>query len=188
VSAGSEEKGDLAERERQLLRGLVRVNNLDREALIAGLLRTCGCVRWAHDVADDGPFADLAELWSSAERHWQTATREELLEAFSHHPRIGDPTSAKAPHDAKAHGWASKEQAGAASASDNVKMQLAAGNRVYEERFGHVYLVCATGKTAEEMLALLNTRLTHDAAAELAIAQGEQQKITRIRLERWLSE
>jgi 2-oxo-4-hydroxy-4-carboxy-5-ureidoimidazoline decarboxylase len=174
--------------QRRMVLGLIRINNLDREALLEGLLRTCGCVRWARDVADDGPFSEVAELFSSAERHWQTATRDELLEAFSHHPRIGDPTSAKAPHDAKAHGWASKEQAGAAAASDNVKMQLAAGNRAYEERFGHVYLVCATGKTAEEMLVLLNTRLTHEAAEELAIAQGEQQKITRIRLERWLSE
>lgn len=176
------------DRELVLTRGLIQINNLDREALVAGLLRTCGCARWAQDVADDGPFSDVAELFSSAERHWQTANEQELLEAFSHHPRIGDPTSAKAPHDAKAHGWASKEQAGAASASDNVKMRLAEGNRAYEQRFGHVYLVCATGKTAEEMLALLETRLTHEAAEELAIAKGEQQKITRIRLERWLSE
>ena len=168
--------------------GVDRLNALRSDLAIAGFLRTCGCVRWAEEMADARPFSDPEAVFAAARDKWRTATQPERLEAFAHHPRIGDPGSAKTANDAQGHAWASKEQAGAAAASDDVKSSLQAGNRAYEAKFGHVYLVCATGKSAKEMLALLTERLTHTPDEELRIAAGEQEKITRIRLERWLSE
>ena len=168
--------------------GVDRVNALAPAEAIAGFLRTCGCVRWAEEMTAARPFADADAVYAAAREKWRHATKAELLEAFAHHPRIGDPGSAKTTNDAQGHAWASKEQAGATNASDDVKSKLAAGNRAYDAKFGHVYLVCATGKSAEEMLAILTARLEHAADEELAIAAGEQEKITRIRLERWLSE
>lgn len=168
--------------------GVDTLNALTADEATAGFLRTCGCARWAREMAAARPFTDAAQVFATARDKWRTATQAELLEAFSHHPRIGDPGSAKTANDAQGHAWASKEQAGAAAATDAVKAALAEGNRAYDAKFGHVYLVCATGKSAEEMLAILTERLAHDAAEELAIAAGEQEKITRIRLERWLSE
>ena len=168
--------------------GIDRLNALSAEEARAGFLRTCGCGRWAEEMSAARPFVDDEAVFAAARETWRLATRTELLEAFSHHPRIGDPGSAKTANDAQGHAWASKEQAGAAGASDDVKTKLAAGNRAYDAKFGHVYLVCATGKSAEEMLAILTERLEHTADEELAIATGEQEKITRIRLERWLSE
>ncbi len=165
-----------------------RLNALPVAEATAGFLRTCGCVRWAEEMSAARPFASAEAVFAAARDKWRTATPTELLEAFAHHPRIGDPGSAKTANDAQGHAWASKEQAGAAAASDDVKGQLAAGNRAYDAKFGHVYLVCATGKSAEEMLAILTERLGHTADEELAIAAGEQEKITRIRLESWLSE
>lgn len=168
--------------------GVETLNALPTSEATAGFLRTCGCARWAAEMAAARPFVDAEAVFATARERWRTATKAELLEAFSHHPRIGDPGSAKTANDEKGHAWASKEQAGAATATDDVKLALAAKNRAYDAKFGHVYLVCATGKSAEEMLAILTERLDHDADQELAIAAGEQEKITRIRLERWLSE
>lgn len=168
--------------------GVARLNARSEEAAREGLLRTCGSSRWVTAMIAERPFRDAAHLFSAASRHWKDSTRADLLEAFAHHPRIGDAASAKTPNDARGAAWAAKEQAGAASGSDETKQRLAEGNRAYEARFGHVYLVCATGKSAEEMLALLTARLRNGATEELAIAAGEQEKIAHIRLERWLSE
>jgi 2-oxo-4-hydroxy-4-carboxy-5-ureidoimidazoline decarboxylase len=171
-----------------MVKGIDRINALSTEEAQAGFLRTCGCLRWAAELAAARPFVDEAALFAKAHEAWAKATREELLEAFAHHPRIGDPGSAKTANDAKGHAWASSEQAGVATAEDEVKRRLAEGNRAYDAKFGHVYLVCATGKSAAEMLAILDERIGHTASEELSIAAGEQEKITRIRLERWLSE
>ena len=168
--------------------GVDRLNALSGDEARAGFLRTCGCARWAEEMAGARPFADEEAIFGAALEKWRIATRAELLEAFSHHPRIGDPGSAKTTNDAQGQAWARKEQAGAASASDDAKARLTAGNRAYDAKLGHVYLVCATGKSAEEMLAILTERIAHTPDEELAIAAGEQEKITRIRLERWLSE
>lgn len=118
------------------------------------------------------PFKDADEVFESAERIWWDLVREDWLEAFLAHPRIGE----------KGNAAESREQAGAASASDDVKTKLAEVNRAYEARFGWIYLVCATGKTAEEMLAIAQSRLTNDPDAELKIAAAEQAKITKLRL------
>jgi OHCU decarboxylase len=129
------------------------------------------------------PFGTLHVLLHTAEELWWSLGTDDWREAFDYHPRIGE-QSAAAPQSARAQDWSADEQRGAASGGEDVRRELAEGNREYERRFGHIYLVCATGKSAEEMLTLLRTRLTNDPATELRVAAGEQAKITRLRLEK----
>ncbi|MEO8359081.1 MAG: 2-oxo-4-hydroxy-4-carboxy-5-ureidoimidazoline decarboxylase [Vicinamibacteria bacterium] len=153
----------------------------------AALFRCCGCAGWAHAVVVARPVGSAADLMAAAEREWARASRQDILEAFSHHPRIGDRESLKTRFPLT-HGWSNEEQAEASLAAENVLDELAQGNREYEKRFGHIFIVCASGKTAGEMLALLGARLSNEPAFELKVAAGEQMKITRLRIERLLSE
>ena len=157
------------------------------EVLAPALLRCCGSARWARAMTAARPFRMPAALLARAEGEWSKASREEILEAFSHHPRIGDRESLWARFPAT-HAWSAAEQSGAAAADEKVLDDLAEGNRAYEARFGHLFIVCASGKTAVEMLALLQARLGNEPEAELKIAAGEQGKITRLRLEKLLQE
>ncbi len=147
------------------------------------LARCCGSRRWVEAMLGQRPFRDAAHLYQCASDCWRELGREDWLEAFSHHPRIGEPRSAPA-LDATQREWARKEQSGAAEAEASVRAALAEGNRQYEAKFGHVFLVCATGKSGAQMLDLLKKRLKNDAETELAVATGEQEKITRLRLEK----
>lgn len=122
-------------------------------------------------------------MFETAQRIWWRLSEADWLESFAAHPRIGDLETIRAKFATTA-AWTSREQAGAIGASDEVLQNLALGNREYEERFRYIFIVCATGKTAEEMLAILRGRLANDREAELKLAAGEQMKITRIRLER----
>lgn len=167
--------------------GLARLNALADADAVAGFLRCCGSARWATEMSHARPYASADELFAKALDRWADASTDEQLEAYAHHPRIGAIGSQRAGGEATA-AWAKGEQRGASVASDDVKERLAAGNAAYEAKFGHVYLVCATGKTGDELLAILEERLTHDAETELRIAAEEQAKITRIRLEKWLNE
>lgn len=161
-------------------------NQLDNEPAVDELLRCCGSLRWATIMASSRPFQSEQDLYDAAERVWKSLTREDWLEAFGHHPRIGDVESLKSKF-ASTRTWASNEQAGAAVATDELLVALAEGNRAYEERFGYIFIVCATGKSADEMLALLRDRLDNDPKAELPVAAREQSKITRLRLEKLLA-
>ncbi|HWM84916.1 MAG TPA: 2-oxo-4-hydroxy-4-carboxy-5-ureidoimidazoline decarboxylase, partial [Kofleriaceae bacterium] len=144
--------------------------------LAAELARVCASPRWAALVAEGAPYPDLASLMAAADRVWRKLDREDWLAAFAAHPRIGDKGGSA---------WSQREQAGATRAAPAVLTAMADGNRAYEARFGHVYLVCATGRSAEEMLADLESRMTNDAQAELRVAAEEQRKITRLRLVKW---
>jgi 2-oxo-4-hydroxy-4-carboxy-5-ureidoimidazoline decarboxylase len=124
------------------------------------------------------PFASDAALFDAATRFWRALGRADRLEAFSQHPRIGDRAGSQ---------WSMQEQAGAAGASPATRVALVDGNRAYEKRFGHVFLICATGLPADTMLAELRRRMQNDPAKELEIAAGEQEKITRLRLEKLVS-
>jgi 2-oxo-4-hydroxy-4-carboxy-5-ureidoimidazoline decarboxylase len=137
-------------------------------------------------MASARPFADLPELLSEAERVWNALGPADWLEAFSHHPRIGDLRAKFGTPDPRVAKWAAQEQKGAAGASEETLRRLADGNAAYERKFGYIFLVCATGKTAEEMLGLLESRLGNEPGRELGIAASEQAKITRIRLEKLL--
>jgi 2-oxo-4-hydroxy-4-carboxy-5-ureidoimidazoline decarboxylase len=133
------------------------------------------------------PFADRVQLLAFADALARDLSRADWLEAFSHHPRIGDVAALREKFAATA-AWASQEQRGAAAASDATLEALARGNRTYEERFGYIFIVCATGRSADEMLALLEARLHNDPADELGFAAAEQMKITRLRLEKLLED
>ena len=149
----------------------------------AALLRCCGSRRWADAMLARRPFASMADLLAAADAVWAGLDRADWLEAFAAHPRIGDLGGLRKKFAATAH-WSAGEQAGVAGAAEAVLRDLADGNRRYEERFGHIFIVCATGKTAAEMLRLLRARLPNEPAAELAVAAAEQAKITRLRLEK----
>jgi OHCU decarboxylase len=138
----------------------------------------CGAARWVAEMVARRPFGSLEELLASADEVWWSLEPDDWREAFAHHPRIGE----------RAAGWAAGEQAGVAGASGDVRDELAAANRAYEARFGHIYLVRATGRSAEELLALARARLANDAESELRVAAEEQRQITRLRLEKLFTE
>ena len=141
----------------------------------------CGSTSWAQGMVDRRPFGTLGVMLHEADELWWSLSPGDWREAFDHHPRIGERTSAVAQGERAAR-WSAGEQQGVGDAAADVRQALADGNREYEARFGHIYLVCATGKSAEEMLALLRSRMQNDSATELRVAAGEQAKITRLRL------
>jgi 2-oxo-4-hydroxy-4-carboxy-5-ureidoimidazoline decarboxylase len=162
---------------------IAEINTWNEAEARTALLRCCGSTRWAARMCTLRPFADRSALFTAAEAVWRGLSREDWLEAFAAHPRIGDLDSLRHKFAATAE-WASGEQAGARGASEEVLHALAEGNRAYETRFGHIFIVCATGKSAAEMLALLRERLNNTPEEELRVAAAEQEKITRIRLEK----
>ena len=158
-------------------------NILPGEEALSTLLRCCGAARWAQGMLAARPFPDRKTVLAASEGTFANLTASDWLEAFRHHSKIGDIDSLRQKFAATAD-WASNEQAGARDAAEAVLHDLAAGNAAYEARFGFIFIICATGKSAAEMLAALRERLPNDAATELQIASGEQQNITRLRLEK----
>jgi 2-oxo-4-hydroxy-4-carboxy-5-ureidoimidazoline decarboxylase len=157
----------------------------DHEA--AMLLRgCCGATAWVQEMIAQRPFHTLQRLFDAAESIWWSLTPDDWREAFDHHPRIGERSSV-ASQTETARAWSAAEQGGASAAGDATRQALADGNREYERKFGHIYLVCATGKSAEELLAILRGRLQNDPVTEMRVAAREQVKITRLRLEKLFS-
>ena len=164
---------------------LAEFNALPIATAHAKLMDCCGCERWAAIVSAERPFADANALFEAADHHWRSLERTGWLEAFSHHPQIGE----KAASGSESHRrWTAGEQAGARDAAADVKTRLAEGNRSYFNKFGYIYIVCATGKSAEEMLALLEERLHNDPARELPIAAEQQRQITRLRMQKLIAD
>ena len=147
------------------------------------LVSCCGASAWVQGMLDRRPFTTLAVMLHVADEVWWSLTPDDWREAFDHHPRIGE-TTAAASQSTQARGWSAAEQRGVSVADADVRAALAEGNREYERRFGHIYLVCATGKTAGEMLELLQARLRNGPVTELRVAAGEQARITRLRLQK----
>jgi allantoicase len=160
------------------------LNALSVDEARAALLRCCGATRWAGWLLTQRPFASTEALLKAAAGVWTQMEKADMLEAFSHHPEIGSDPAALRERFAATAAWASAEQAGVAGADEATLEALREGNVRYREKFGYVFLVCATGRTAAEMLALLRARLAHDPETELPIAAAEQAKITRLRLEK----
>ncbi len=170
-------------REREALRYLEVAPRAELEKILTSF---CGCKAWVKGVADARPFASVAALKEAAVKVWKGASKDDVLEAFRAHPRIGEKKAA-ATQSHTAAAWSSGEQAKVAEASQATLDALAEANRAYEAKFGHIYIVCATGKTAEEMLAIAKERLTNDAATELARAADEQRKIFELRIDKWVT-
>jgi 5-hydroxyisourate hydrolase / 2-oxo-4-hydroxy-4-carboxy-5-ureidoimidazoline decarboxylase len=168
---------------------LAELNGLGDAAAVRELLRCCGSTRWAHEMAGARPFASMDAMTAAADTISAGLDRADWLEAFAAHPKIGSglPAEAREPGSrAKAGDWSAAEQAGTASASSDVLARLSEANREYEARFGYIFIVCATGKSAEEMLQLLEGRLDNDPLIEIRIASDEQRKITRLRIAKLL--
>ena len=146
------------------------------------LLRCCGSEAWAVGVLAGWPYPDRTALLLAADEVWWTLAPEDWAEAFDHHPRIGADPEALRRRFAATAGWAGSEQAGVQGADEATLTALAAGNLAYEQRFGRVFLICATGLTAAQMLAALRRRLGNTIESERLVAAGEQAKITRLRL------
>jgi OHCU decarboxylase len=167
-----------------------RVSVAELDAMSASeasrLLATCcGAPRWVRAMAARRPFRTRDAVLSSADEISDSLDRTDWLEAFEHHPRIGErpSTGSEADRDSR---WAAREQSGVDGVGYDVRAALAEVNREYEERFGHIFIVFATGKSAAEMLALAKARMRNDPEAELRIAAEEQRKITRLRLDKLL--
>ena len=159
-------------------------NQADQQTATAAMLACCGSQRWAAQMIALRPLSSVSALSETADRVWATMHEPDWLEAFACHPRIGDRKTAPAPEQSAT--WSQQEQAGAHAAAKPVLDELAACNTLYEQRFGFTYIVCATGKTADEMLAILKRRLAHDRVAELKEAAEQQRQIMQIRLGKWL--
>ncbi len=159
-------------------------NEADEATALDAMLACCGAQRWAEAMLALRPFEGVETLSLTADEVWSTMEEADWLEAFACHPRIGERKAVETQADA----WSEQEQSSAAIAADTVLAELATGNAAYEERFGFTYIVCATGKSAEELLAILKRRLNNDRESELREAAEQQRQITQIRLGKWLVE
>ena len=172
-------------REGRVGAGLSWLNALPDEAVRSALLDCCGASAWAQAVAARRPFRDAAQLFAAAAEIWETLGKDDWLEAFHHHPKIGE-RSAAGGQTVESQRWSEQEQCAAANAAPTLLDELAHANQAYQDRFGYIFIVCASGKSAEEMLALLRERMNNDPETELRVAAGEQARITRLRLEKML--
>ena len=145
-------------------------------------MRCCGSELWVLRMLGRRPFVSLSELMEAADEAWARLRREDYLEAFSHHPEIGADLAALRERFQQTRAWSSDEQAGVAGASEQTLVALRDNNQRYRERFGYIFIVCASGLRAEELLQALSARLNNDPAVELQIAAAEQSKITKLRL------
>jgi 2-oxo-4-hydroxy-4-carboxy-5-ureidoimidazoline decarboxylase len=145
------------------------------------LFTCCGSTRWVERMLARRPFGNMTRLLSASEDCWRVLAPDDWKEAFSHHPKIGERDLTAVRFAATRH-LSPAEQAGVASAPDGVLQELAAANQQYEDRFGYVFIICATGRSAEEMLANLRARLANPPATEIRVAAAEQARITALRL------
>jgi len=165
---------------------LPRWNSLTREEAAREILACCGSETWAASMVSKRPIHDEVSLIETSDAVWQGLGESAWLEAFRNHPRIGD-SNAEKPVAAQSSAWSEQEQRQAASADEALKMALKWGNREYEQKFGHIFIVCATGKSGSEILEILRRRLHNDEATELQQAAEEQRQIMHIRLNKWIA-
>lgn len=147
------------------------------------LFKCCGCFKWVEQLSKIFPLSSVEELKINSDKIWFALDKKDWLEAFAHHPKIGDVKSLEKKFASTAQ-WASGEQASVNAATQNVLNELKELNDEYEKKFGYIFIVCATGKSAEEMLSLLKQRLKNKPDEEIKIAAAEQNKITHLRIEK----
>ncbi len=167
-----------------------RWNFLPKAAAADEILPCCGSRAWADAMAARRPLPDEVKLLAASDEIWQTLTESEWVEAFGSHPRIGESrigesetSKAASPQSAA---WSEQEQRNVADANDALRTALAEANREYERRFDRIFIVCATGKSPEEILRILQRRINNDEPTELQEAVEQQRQITQIRLKKWL--
>ena len=161
-------------------------NGLDDESAKAALINCCGATKWVDLMLKKRPFASIDNMLTTSRECWDECGEEDWKEAFTHHPKIGDLASLKEKY-ASTSKWAANEQSGVAVANPKVLRELAKGNTAYQVKYGYIFIVCATGKSAKEMLDILKSRIHNSPSKELLIAKEEQFKITQIRIHKLLS-
>jgi 2-oxo-4-hydroxy-4-carboxy-5-ureidoimidazoline decarboxylase len=154
---------------------LEELNELPGGAARLALWRCCSATSWIESVVSGRPYSSVESLLAWSDAAVAALTESDLREALEGHPRIGERRTA---------GWSAQEQAGVSAADAELSRALADGNASYEERFGHIYLVCATGRSGAELLALLRQRLGNETEDEWQVVAGELGKINRIRLQK----
>jgi OHCU decarboxylase len=164
-----------------------RLNSIPSDQAEAEFLKCCGSQRWAQQMAEQRPFTNHDELNATADRIWWAMDPQDWLEAFHSHPKIGEKKPAAAASK-EALRWSESEQSGTRDSARQTMEELAELNRHYEEKFGFIYIVCASGKNAEEMLAILRDRLSNTTDEELRNAAAEQAKITALRLNKLIEQ
>ena len=167
-------------------RDLDWLNALPAEQATKKLLQCCGSTRWAEEIASRRPYASSENLLTTASDVWWSLQSSDWLEAFRSHPKIGEKKAAASVSE-QSREWSGKEQAGVNNASRETVESLATLNEAYEQKFGFIFIICATGKSSDEMLSALRSRLENDPATELPIAAAEQAKITDLRLKKLLN-
>lgn len=159
------------------------LNQLAYTNAVSEFRKCCGAAWWCERMANARPFANASALMSKADRLFDQMSNDAWLEAFDSHPKIGHLDSLRMRLSGNKQ-WSSSEQAGVQETSEQVLSDLTNGNQAYEQQFGYIFIVCATGLSAEAMLSRLQERLGNDKATEFGIASREQQKITHLRLEK----
>lgn len=163
-----------------------KINQLSAEQAFDAFMQCNTSERWCKAMAQSLPFADIESLREQADSHWKQSQEEDLLQAFDGHPEIGDVSTLREKYR-NTEKLAGHEQSGMDSANEEVIEQLSKGNKDYKEKFGFIFIVCASGKSANEMLELLLQRLPNSREEELANAAEEQRKITQIRIDNLLN-
>lgn len=169
----------------QTTHDLAWLNALTSEAAREELLKCCGARAWATAMEQDRPYESLEQLLTRANDAWWALDESDWLEAFRSHPKIGEKKAAN-PVAAQSQNWSAQEQQGVQHVSAEAVAKLAGLNRAYEEKFGFIFIVCATGKSSNEILTLLEQRLKNQPEKELPIAAAEQARITELRLRKLL--
>jgi 2-oxo-4-hydroxy-4-carboxy-5-ureidoimidazoline decarboxylase len=165
---------------------LARWNGLPQEEAVREILACCGSKTWAASMALKRPIQDEDSLMTTSDAIWSGLGEQDWLEAFRSHPRIGE-SHAEEVAPAQSSAWSAQEQQKASSADEAVMVALKWGNREYEQKFGRIFIICATGKSASEILEILRRRLHNDEATELRQAAEEQRQIMHIRLNKWIA-
>jgi len=163
------------------------INQLSKEQVLDLFMQCNTSQKWCMRMEQNRPFSDSQSMLETADQHWELSTEEDYLEAFEGHPEIGDVSTLREKYR-NTEKLAGHEQSGVNTANENTLELLAQGNHDYKEKFGFIFIVCATGKSAEEMLQLLQQRLPNNRKQELENAAEEQRKITQIRLLKLLEE
>jgi 2-oxo-4-hydroxy-4-carboxy-5-ureidoimidazoline decarboxylase len=164
---------------------LARWNGLDPQEAEKEILSCCGSNAWVRGMTSSRPFDDEASLLIASDEVWRNLAPHDWLEAFKSHPRIGE-SRASVSSGARSENWSEQEQKGVSAGGDDLKHKLVEGNRAFEEKFGYIFIVCATGKSAAEILEILQRRLQNGKDAELREAAEEQRQIIQLRLQKWL--
>jgi 2-oxo-4-hydroxy-4-carboxy-5-ureidoimidazoline decarboxylase len=166
-------------------RVLARWNVLPADEAAKEILSCCGSTAWTRAMAAAGPFSDGQQVAAKAREIWRGLPEGDWMEAFRSHPRIGERHAERTTTEASAR-WSTGEQKSVSITSDEVKRAIVEGNRRYDDRFGRIFIICATGKQPEEILAALERRLANDDATEMKESATQQEEIMQLRLDKWL--